>query len=214
MNLEFFENWSAEMAYILGFFAADGSMYINPGGSRYFSFYSNDLEILEKIRSLVESRNKISVRKSKRAYVLQIGSKKVFNDLLRLGLTRNKSKILQFPNIPNEFMRDFVRGYFDGDGNILHKTYFRKDRNKYKDYFAIKFISGSKDFLKAMRENLYLFAKTGMGSFFRGDRSFVLSFAMKDSKRLCAFMYDNASKNAYLERKYEVYKRFIDNAER
>src|SRR3989338_4819696 len=38
INVGFFKKWSSEMAYVLGFFAADGCMYINPRGSRYFCF--------------------------------------------------------------------------------------------------------------------------------------------------------------------------------
>ncbi|MFH1534244.1 MAG: LAGLIDADG family homing endonuclease [Nitrospirota bacterium] len=219
MNLKFFEKWSAEMAYVLGFFAADGSMSYDPRGAYYLSFYSNDKEILEKIRSVLSSEHKISKRSFNSsfpnpAYRIQIGSKKIYFDLLRLGMTRNKSKSLKFPDVPTSFLRDFVRGYFDGDGNILSKRYFRKDRNKYKDYFATKFISGSCRFLQVLRKKLVCHAGIGKGSFFEGTRSFVLSFAMKDSKRLCAFMYDNIENELYLDRKYHVYKSAIDNTER
>ena len=219
INKEFFREWSAEMAYVLGFFAADGSMYINPRGSHYFAFYSNDYEILEKIKRVISSNNKISSRKisvscPNQRYVIQIGSKKIYNDLLVLGLTPNKSKSLQFPDVPALYLRDFVRGYFDGDGNILFKEYFRKDRQKYKYYFATKFISGSHGFLETLRSKLLEYAGIGRGSFFKGTRSFVLSFAMKDSRRLCAFMYNDIENELYLERKYQVYKQAIDNTER
>ena len=122
----------------------------------------------------------------------------------------NKSKTLKFPCVPDVFLGDFVRGYFDGDGNILFKQYFRKNRQKFKYYFAIKFISGSIGFLNSLRENLSTFAALGKGSLYVGTRSFVLSYAMQDSKKLCEFMYENANKSLFLKRKYDIYKHAID----
>ncbi len=37
-----------KMAYVLGFFVADGNLTINPRGSRYIEFSSCDKEIIEK----------------------------------------------------------------------------------------------------------------------------------------------------------------------
>jgi hypothetical protein len=52
LNVDFFKKWSTEMAYVLGYFAADGCMFINPRGSKYVSFTSTDREILEKVKRL------------------------------------------------------------------------------------------------------------------------------------------------------------------
>ncbi len=58
VNIDFFKKWSLEMAYILGYFAADGSMYANPRGSKYITFSSIDREILEKVKQSLNSRRK------------------------------------------------------------------------------------------------------------------------------------------------------------
>ena len=218
-NEAFFQTWSSDMAYVLGFFAADGSMYVNPRGSHYLAFYSNDVGILKKIQLCLESNHKISKRSisGKSAgsrYTLQIGSKKMYKDLLGLGMMKNKSKFLKFPFVPNEYLGDFVRGYFDGDGNVLFKQYFRKDRQRYKDYLATKFICGSLGFLERLREILSDRARLGRGSLFKGDRSFVLSYAKKDSEKLFAFIYNDAKNTLHLDRKYVVFKEAIDNTER
>lgn len=63
LNVDFFKKWSAEMAYVLGYFAADGCMFVNPRGSRYISFSSTDREILEKIKRMLKSKHKIALRK-------------------------------------------------------------------------------------------------------------------------------------------------------
>ncbi|MBU2523694.1 hypothetical protein KKG71_00680 [Patescibacteria group bacterium] len=207
------------MAYVLGFFAADGSMYLNPRGSHYLSFLSNDYEILEKIRFFLSSNHKIGERRISKSssnlrYTLQIGSKRMYLSLLKLGLTSNKSKTLKFPHIPIPYLRDFVRGYFDGDGNVLFKNYFRKDRNRYKYYFATKFICGSDKFLQDLRIKLTRHAGMGKGSLYQGDRSHVLSYALNDTKKLFWFMYNNVSNSLYLERKYGIFSHAINILER
>lgn len=40
----FFDSWSSDMAYVLGFFAADGHMYKNKNGSCYVCFTSTEPE--------------------------------------------------------------------------------------------------------------------------------------------------------------------------
>ena len=46
-------------------------------------------------------------------------AKKIFKDLIKLGVTPRKSLTLKFPTFLNEdLMRHFIRGYFDGDGCI------------------------------------------------------------------------------------------------
>lgn len=121
LNQDFFKTWSSEMAYVLGFFAADGGMIQNQRGACFIEFTSTDRIVLEHVQRVTGSNHRISVRvrnnvKWKMSYRLQIGSKEWFSDLLRLGFTPNKSLILAFPDVPETCIGDFVRGYFDGDG--------------------------------------------------------------------------------------------------
>jgi hypothetical protein len=41
------------MAYVLGYFAADGSMYVNSHGAKCIDFVSTDREILEHVKHLL-----------------------------------------------------------------------------------------------------------------------------------------------------------------
>lgn len=72
------------MAYVLGFFIADGSMAKNKRGAHFIEIEITDKELLEEIREAIGSNYKISVRnrdkKWKISYRLQIGSKEVFSD--------------------------------------------------------------------------------------------------------------------------------------
>src|SRR3989344_9450685 len=120
LNHDFFKKWSPDMAYVLGFFAADGSMIKKNRGAHFIEFTITDRVVLEQIQQVTNSTHRIAERErggnSKTGYRLQIGSKKWFGDLTRLGLMQNKSKKLPLPKAPQKYFGDFVRGYFDGDG--------------------------------------------------------------------------------------------------
>ena len=49
------------MAYVLGFFAADGNMIKNRRGAHFIAFYSNDKKLLIKIKVLLKASQKISL---------------------------------------------------------------------------------------------------------------------------------------------------------
>ncbi|MFA5830782.1 MAG: LAGLIDADG family homing endonuclease [Candidatus Paceibacterota bacterium] len=151
INKDFFKIWSAEMAYVLGFFAADGSMLTNNRGAHFIEFHITDFEVIEIIQKALGSDHKISKRnlnnKWKTLYRLQIGSKEMFFDPESFGFTQAKSKKMRLPKIPKEFLADFVRGYFDGDGCIYFKKHNVKDRKKPKWIFSSRFTSGSRLFL-------------------------------------------------------------------
>ena len=59
-NEDFFKKWSSEMAYVLGFFCADGSMITNKRGSHYLEYYITDKDLIFKIKKALGSNHKIS----------------------------------------------------------------------------------------------------------------------------------------------------------
>ncbi|MDE1919118.1 MAG: LAGLIDADG family homing endonuclease [Patescibacteria group bacterium] len=63
LNHDFFKTWSPEMAYVLGFFAADGSMIRNKRDGHFIEFTITDRIVLEMIRNAVGSTHKIQKRK-------------------------------------------------------------------------------------------------------------------------------------------------------
>ena len=131
VDINFFRNHSPQMAYVLGCFASDGGMFVNSGGSKYTQFVSTDKAFLKNIKKLLRSNHKISKKKHNvkswnDCYLMQIGSKDLFNDLEKFGFTPNKSKCLSMPNISNALFKHFVRGYFEGDGCVWYGTYDKK----------------------------------------------------------------------------------------
>jgi DNA-binding transcriptional regulator WhiA len=91
-NEHFFKTWSNDMAYVLGFFAADGSMYRTRRGTHFIEFQITDEDLLLKIQKALWSNHKITQRtrgnkRHKSIYRLQIGSKEIFSDFSNLGMT-------------------------------------------------------------------------------------------------------------------------------
>jgi intein-encoded DNA endonuclease-like protein len=148
------------MAYVLGYFAADGSMHTNKRGACYIEFSTTDRELFVKVRRVMDSNHAITKKPlkvgHKQSYQLQIGSKEMYEDLTNLGFTQSKSLTLKFPKVPRSYLTDFVRGYFDGGGGISFGNYFAKDRGKERYVFMSRFTSGSRQFLVDLHEHLKL----------------------------------------------------------
>jgi hypothetical protein len=212
LNRNFFKKWSQDMAYVLGFFVADGSMIKSKRYAHYIEFHSIDREIIEKIKFSMDSDHKISHRKPTKitysdAYRLQLGSKEMFEDLLKLGMTQNKSLTLNFPSVPDKFLSNFIRGYFDGDGCISFGKYKCKDRKNPRWMITVRFTSGSKKFLIALHNKLGNICKGGFIT--KKNRGHELIYSFKDSLALYKFMYNNVPALIYMERKYKKFNKAL-----
>ncbi len=117
VNEEFFNQWSAEMAYVLGYVAADGC--VRPERNT-LSFKSIDYELLEAVRSMMASNHNITPPASyENTYHLDIYSKKIVESLIRLGIGPRKSLVVDLPAMPDEYFWDYLRGEIDGDGHVV-----------------------------------------------------------------------------------------------
>ncbi len=201
------------MAYVLGFFCADGAMTINPRGSKYIDFCITDGDLLLKIKKCFDAKQSI-IRKDpvrgKAIYRLQIGSKVIFNDLTLLGLTPKKTFRFEMPPIPNLFLSHFVRGYFDGDGNVWSGM-IHKERKTPTTALRTVFTSGNKKFLEQLA--CILKERIGVSGFFTatGGAS-QLVYSIRPSLSLYRFMYTDIENNLFLNRKKAVFEKYISNA--
>jgi LAGLIDADG DNA endonuclease family protein len=212
VNQDFFKTWTPEMAYVLGFFAADGSMNESKRGGHYIEFQITDGDLLKKIQVLLESDHKITIRDrvpgQKLIYRLQIGSKIIFEDLIQLGFVQNKTKVLSLPDIPQDFFGDFIRGYFDGDGNVWSGIIHKFDRPNPCRILFTCFTCGSEQMLRQVKGHLADMGLRGGSISFQG-RAFRLNYATADSLKLYAIMYYHC-RDLYLPRKKVVFDKFIN----
>ncbi|HRH55724.1 MAG TPA: LAGLIDADG family homing endonuclease [Candidatus Paceibacterota bacterium] len=215
LKQDFFARWSEEMAYVLGFFAADGSMLKNSRGSCFIEFTITDRVVIDYIRSVAGSDHAISIRERggncRTAYRLQIGSKRWFDDLNQLGFTQAKSKTLAFPRVPKEYESAFIRGYFDGDGCVYFKELKFADRAKKRRILMTTFTSGSKVFLVSLWQVLKKHDVQG-GSIRRKERGFDLALSHKDSLALYKLIYHTGSTTGFrLPRKQVLLKKALES---
>jgi hypothetical protein len=218
LNQDFFKKWSPEMAYVLGFFAADGSMLENKRGGCFVEFNITDRIVLEYIQKASGSNHKITERTHdarnnvqwKQLYRLQIGSKVWFTDLSALGFTQRKSNTLKFPEVPSAYFGHFVRGYFDGDGCVYLGTYIAKDRKKERWVFQTLFTSGSKVFLEELHLLLIRYGVRGGRIAKKSKGAYELILSWRDSLALYRLMYHTVPVcGPYLPRKREKLEKGI-----
>jgi len=114
----FFKTWSPDMAYVLGYWFADGNMYNQRScGGYVVSIGSKDVAHLEMMRGVIGMGTLVRITGSD-VFKLVICRKEMFEDLLRLGGTERKSLTIPWPTVPAEYLAHFARGYIDGDGSL------------------------------------------------------------------------------------------------
>lgn len=202
------------MAYVLGFFVADGSMIKNKRGAHFIEITITDRDLLKEIQKNLGSNHKISTRKNinfnqKRVYRLQIGSKEIFNDLLKIGLSSKKSKRITLPNIPKNYFAHFVRGYFDGDGNVTVCTYKRNNTNKSSTTLQSGFISGCRNFLQSLKDKLSELRIVRGGTLYYSNNGWRLFFSVNDSKNLYRYIYHELDNKLFLDRKKKIFEKYL-----
>ena len=115
-----------EKAYILGFWAADGWMHKR---ALFIATSEEDLEFLTMIKNTIPTEAPIitKIKKSgfnrKKLSILSLSRKKMYQDILKLGYTEQKTENMIFPSIPRELYKSFVRGFWDGDGYIGERQF-------------------------------------------------------------------------------------------
>lgn len=117
-------------AYVLGVLAADGNVL--PEHHRItLELSTKDADLLEKVRDELAPGGAItSRRRNDHDYqILAFVSRIMIQDLEALEVTAVKSHTIKWPEkLPETFAREFILGYFDGDGFI---TYHERPNRRY-----------------------------------------------------------------------------------
>jgi hypothetical protein len=223
INEAFFSRWSPEMAWVLGLLYTDG--HVN-AKQRRLRLSLVDEETLRKVKVLLGYTGPVKTRhqsydKTKVIFALEFGRGRMFDDLVRLGLTPTKRLTMQFlPDIPHDCMRHLIRGCWDGDGG-------------YAAYGA-HYTCGSRAFIEQIVEELY---NVGIGrttlrgtlkerqwllsTFPKGDyplkvheRKSAKAFDIRISgrqnlERLFHYFYDDLDKYIFMVRKYAKLEKML-----
>lgn len=120
VNNNYFSEQNHNMAYIMGFFAADGN--ISKTGNRIQSQLSiKDKSQLEMIHNEIGGCDVYEyLSNGYKSCGWHCYSAQIKKDLANYGIIPNKTGTLKIPkNLNKKYWKDFIRGYFDGDGSIF-----------------------------------------------------------------------------------------------
>ena len=124
VNDDYFKTQSHNMAYILGFLAADGNI-AKKENKISLDLAEYDKEILEKINQEIKNTRPIKIYdrhdRHYRTAKLQVFSSTMKKDLAHYNIVPAKTFILTPPELlAKEYIISYIRGFFDGDGSIYY----------------------------------------------------------------------------------------------
>lgn len=197
-----------EKAYWLGFFTADGGLWSN-GKQLSIQLSTKDKSHLTKFADIFDLKVKDFIyfdkRTNKDYYSSRVilSSKYMFQKLESIGIGKNKSinldaKIFDF--VPDNMLRHFVRGFFDGDGYVGKRIDNRN--NKWISY-SITFAS-TEIFLEKLRNVICSKLNLRKLKIIKGKSVCNLSVnSIHSLNKVRNWFYDSAT--IYLDRKKEIF---------
>lgn len=192
--------WSPQFAYAIGLFTADGCLLSD---GRHLDFTSKDLDQVETFRSCLKINTMIGVKHSGAGnpyHRLQFSDVLFHRFLISIGLTPSKSKTITSVKVPDKYFRDFLRGYFDGDGTSS-SYYDSLFPNSFR--FYVSFMSASRPFLYWLRSEIGKRVNVqGHFSSYSKSEYIQLRYAKREGIALCGYMYSKAATVPLLKRKY------------
>lgn len=199
MNKEFFKQINnKEAAYYLGLFIADGNLYRRkdrPATYRIqFKQKEEDNKILYHLHDLLDTNT--TIRHECDGCRLIFSCQEMAFDLLRIGITENKSKTAKLPlnHVPKNLWSHLLRGYLDGDG------YISKNRN------VIGFVSASEYLLLQLHYILLeLNIPHNSRMIRKSDNTGEIWVTTSGYLQLGEYLYKD-KEDFFFDRKYNIYK--------
>ena len=167
MNINYFKQWSFDVAYILGLWLAVGGRSLGHTFSLFL--HSRDKYVLKLISQKLQCE--LKEIKEKHIVYLSFTNEEIYNDIMLLC-----GGNLHFSSVPVEYMPDFIRGYLDGCGKACKVKGNRLN---------VIFIDKNKDLYVALQQNIGVRG----GSHNPSDSS--LRFGTRDSRLIGEYMYKN-----------------------
>ena len=196
-NWNFFTTPSEELYYFLGFIAADG--YITDDLIE-IGINEKDVALLTTFQNLIVPDKPLYYKASLSAYVLKINYRHGMQEIKNFYnmRTNNKHDEIKFPTIPTPYIKDFIRGYIDGDGCIDTAKGYKKD----KIYIGPRLrILGNKEFLEGLNNATKLFVKHNTNAISRKGKEniYTVTYNFSTASNLLVWLYNQST--IYLERK-------------
>lgn len=210
-NQTYFQNETENMAWLMGFLAADGCIEKNRNIIK-LSLSTVDKEILEKIREELQLESSVKNYQTSQGYnvsKLQWSSEQHKKDLANYGIIPQKTfKLLPPYKLNKKFWKDYIRGFWDGDGSI---TLLKNNYNS----LAWQLISGTKEILEFIVDYFYEeynIPKVNIHSMNRNGKDlFTILYSTAASREIYKIFYENPNALT-LQRKKDKYTNAIQTS--
>lgn len=206
VNTDFFKTWTRESAWIYGWLLTDGSIQ-EKTWQIALNLKKTDQDVLHKIKNAMAFSGNISYGErtdGRTSAHLRICRKEICEDIFALGMARkDKTFNTVMPDMPDIYFWDFIRGVFEGDGGIRHRT-------GNTDALDITICGATEKFIIDIQTAL---EKRGIFMRKSKNNSGVHTLNTKsnaDALRLCYFMYARTDESLRLNRKYTIYEKYIN----
>lgn len=203
VNDNYFSIENHNMAYIMGFLAADGHIHQKDNGIE-IGLSSIDVDFLKQIKKELNIEHEVKISMTSNGYEqcrLSFSSEQIKKDLEEYGITYNKTYNLHLPNLSTEYKIDFIRGFFDGDGSVSTAG---------ECAIRWQICSATKDILeeivKFLYEN-YQIPKVNIQIQQRKNPLYVIQYSSTATRKIFNILYTENS--LYLPRKYEKFKMIV-----
>ncbi len=184
LDLTIFDKWTPNLAWILGYLWADGSISSTPPMRCCVATVRSDVELLLHVKRILSADQPLWIDNKHYMIHLRLSSPGLLSILQsKYKIEPRKSfKNLPFPCVPKRYLGHFLRGYFDGDGSahIATNGYLQIDL-----VGQFRFIKGLQlavcNRLNIKRNRIYRRKECNCSQFSWYSRA--------DIEKLCDFMY-------------------------
>lgn len=187
-----FSTITQNSCYWAGFIASDGCIYEN---MVKITLKNCDKKHLEKFLYFLKANYKI--KDNGKYSTVCIYSKQMIQDLFSLfNIYPKKSLNISMPNLQNDMLRHYIRGYFDGDGCIKF--------NKRRSLIHISIVSGSQKQIEDIKNRV--FGQTNIQLCFykynrkNGNNVYVVEKCGTQAELFLQWLYNDST--YYLDRKF------------
>jgi dCMP deaminase len=182
--------------YLLGLFAADGTISKNRKSKIVeITLNENDRVLLNDIKNIFNTDKPLYLGKDGRLK-FTLFSDKLHDIFVSYGIVERKSKTLEIKRrIPSEYALDFLRGVFDGDGNICGMD----------SADIILCLTWSKKFANQV---IQLYKRVGFDvHLYNYGPKYIIKKCGQEGLKILANMY--ARRGLFLPRKYTKFLNFV-----
>lgn len=201
-NKEFFNSYTKESCYWAGFIMADGNLRVNRNSLQIKLAKIDKSHLYSFLKAI--NCNDISLVKEYETYVsLTISLDEYKNGLINnFNVTPRKTSTCDLNDkIPNNMLKHFIRGYFDGDGSITKTTIITVSfvgtimlLNKITQHFKTELevsLKSKNDVPPIQKMN---------------EIVGTVSYSGKNTIKIMDYFYSDLSDNIYLSRKKNKYE--------